>query len=283
MRRSVIVLSGLALVVALGCAMPAAAQDVLPKSGGTQSPPSLLDLFTPKSAPKKDDTKPDQENVTPKNPATPLPGAKTGVTPYLPPKAYVPPTQTTRDPEGSSNDTLSPAQRGSKTVEDLMDKITRQPTRVFQQPDTNSQKDDRTFKNSVTVKAGTIVFNDEDLQKMAAGTELKPENVLQSCEQRLSGSIGDGGPEGGGESFEGRGTTPAKSGYKVSLASADVVLSLACKLAAPPINRGMVPKFGDYYIFGVAMGGCAPSKPIKSGSATVTADYADGNLTCTIN
>lgn len=157
-----------------------------------------------------------------------------------------------------------------------------QPTKIIRQPELVSAAVGQTFANDVAVKFDKINYSRADLDFLAAGTGIAPEQLLRSCEQRINLMVVE--PDGSGAQLNISGNaTTGKTGYNVALESVNVTLAMACKLTKPPVNKGLVIKSGDYYIFGLAVGQCAPAQPISRRTARVSVNYpGDRTLQCVV-
>jgi hypothetical protein len=280
-RRSGVTAAVIALFVgAFLCAssLPTAAQDVLivPKSKDEnknekpKSDNSWLNFVTPK--PEKD-SKPRNENK---------PNAR---------EKQVQNTSPVLMPNAKGNDKVVEPElpielREAATVaagelNGILLKMKESPTQVIQQAEYTPDKN-RKFNNEISLEISKLKFSNEDLVKTAEGTNVKPDELLQICEPRITGvAIG---AENAGVDFELRGVDgKGTAGYEKTLSSIHVVLSMACKLAAPPRNRGTIPRMGEYYLLGVAQGGCTPDKPINNGRVNVAFVYeGGGTVSCVV-
>lgn len=163
----------------------------------------------------------------------------------------------------------------------LLMKMKERPTQVIQQPEYTPDKN-RKFANEIGLEISKLNFSREDLEKTAEGTAVKPDELLKACEPRFTGVAL--GHENAGVDFELRGNqSKGMAGYEKGFSSIHVVLSLACKLAAPPRNKGTIPRMGESYILGVAQGGCTAERPINNGRVDVSFTYeGGGTVSCTI-
>ncbi len=255
---------------------PAAAQDVLvlpnddppsepDKSGGAD----YLNYLTP-SPPKQGKNKTGNRPQTSKErSAAPMP--------YNLPKIG--------SKKGTGKELKLPSeaeQAGIEAVGDLnavLLKMKELPTKVVQQPEYSPDKG-RRFSNNVTLFVKKYAIDKEDLGKAAAGTNLEPDEFLKLCEPRFMGAVA--GEDNSGVDFEVRGSEGVgTAGYEKTLTSIQAVLALACKLPAPPRNRGTIPRMGKHYLLGVAQGGCYPPRSISGGSARIGLVYeGKGLITC---
>lgn len=167
----------------------------------------------------------------------------------------------------------------------LMDQLNNPKTLVIPQKDfkiTDPSQDDRKYDHNVSVTFGKMNYTDADLVKVAKGTELRPDAVLKTCEQRITGTIIT--EDGNGELIDLRGNGTAATGYKGAIHSVNLVLAMACQLNSVPQNKGIVPKFGDSYIFGVAQGTCPPPSD-NAIITTIAINYGGNgrNITCDYN
>lgn len=163
----------------------------------------------------------------------------------------------------------------------LLLKMKESPTQVIQQAEYTPDKN-RKFSNEIALEISKLKFSTEDLAKTAEGTNVKPDELLQICEPRFMGvAIG---AENAGVDFELRGVDgKGTAGYEKALSSIHVVLSMACKLTAPPRNRGTIPRMGEYYLLGVAQGGCTPERPVNNGRVNVAFVYeGGGTVSCIV-
>lgn len=157
-----------------------------------------------------------------------------------------------------------------------------QPTKIIRQPELVSDPVGQTFANDVSVKFDKINYSRADLEFLAAGTGIAPEQLLRNCEQRINLMVVE--PDGSGAQLNINGNaTTGKTGYNVALEGVNLTLAMACKLTKPPVNKGLVIKSGDYYIFGLAVGQCAPAQPISRRTARVSVTYpGDRALQCVV-
>jgi hypothetical protein len=245
--------------------------------------PSLFNYFIPKKsaptpaqkdthavAPKKQKDAPSPYIVSPQNDGT---QGRKKLDKNQPPQKELPPDIKKMMDEHNAN------------TNNLMDQLNNPKTLVIPQKDfkiTDPSQDDRKYDHNVSVTFGKMNYTNADLVKVAKGTELRPESILKTCEQRITGTIIT--EDGSGELVDLRGNGTAATGYKGTIHSVNLVLAMACQLNSVPQNKGIVPKFGDSYIFGVAQGTCPP--PLDNAIITTIAiNYGgDGhNITCDYN
>jgi hypothetical protein len=163
-------------------------------------------------------------------------------------------------------------------MNETIGKITNQPTQIFDQPP-QPKETAATFPNSVTIKLGNISFSNAELQRIASGTGLSATDITRQCTQIIEGTLSNRAGTGG--SFRLSGNEAARSGYDGQLANVSAALSFACRLSAPPVNKGVVIKNADTYVIGVATTQCSPD---NGRGSQVTISYAgDGKLSCIIN
>lgn len=163
----------------------------------------------------------------------------------------------------------------------LLLKMKERPTQVIQQAEYTPDQN-RKFTNEIGLDISKLSFSKEDLDKTAEGTNIKPDELLKICEPRFTGVAL--GFENAGVDFELRGSKgKGTAGYEKGFSSIQAVLSLACKLTEPPRNKGTIPRMGEFYLLGVAQGGCAPEKPINNGRVNVSFSYeGNGTINCKI-
>lgn len=279
MRRNLLLCS-LSLVLAL-VAPPVVAQGVLvlPKQEGDKPDDKKVDgkQPSPNTPTKPSWTAPSYTPPTKSTGAAPQnkPGTSPIVGAPKPNKEKKPPS---KQSEPLPKDVQQAIDDNRDSLNNMLGSITRQPTQVFEQPDymVSPDKDDRVFEKTLRVTFEKIELSDDEAKTAAAGTSVEPQNLLKSCEPRITGTVV--GQGGSGELLDVRGSGGVgRTGYKGSIQNVILGFAVACKLSQPPKDKGIVTKFGDYYVIGVGQGQCVP----KGGQATdLTLSYSKRVINC---
>lgn len=160
----------------------------------------------------------------------------------------------------------------------MLENITRQPTRVFEQPDymVSPDKDDRVFEKPLKVTMDKIELTEDEMKNVAAGTSIEPKDILKTCEPRFTGAVVGQGDSSELLDVRGKGGV-GRSGYKGTIQNITLNFAVACKFAKPPVDKGILIKFGDYYVLGIGQGQCIPKNYQASELAL---SYDKRGITC---
>jgi hypothetical protein len=150
------------------------------------------------------------------------------------------------------------------------ERVVKQPTKIIDLPKISDiPTDPGTVQptNKLMVEAGKIEISPTRLRQFAAGTGIEPDRLLKTCAVQIQGIAAH---EGDAISYIRNHNGRSEATYNQDIISITPMISLACPLNKPPVDRGAILRNEGNYIFPLASNECIPPQPIRSRNSTLT-------------